>query len=229
MRTGTDGRYHFCYTTTNRLNGRVYIGKRTTDRIDDGYLGSGVLLNLAIRKYGRENFSREIIEFYDDSESAFLAEVEHINTARNAGATMYNIATGGTGTKLGPNRAKARIGKLNFWYGKDRSGELNPMHGRRHTDETKARISMSAKSGYSAGRVNPMKGKQKTEKQTAAVKAANSRTFMFINPEGEVVRVFNLSEFCSERGLNEACMRHVSKGRNKSHKGWKNGGIPEAN
>lgn len=221
MHIGTDGRYHFCYRTTNCVNGKTYIGKRTTDKIDDGYLGSGTLIGHAIRKYGRANFTREIIAFYDDSESAFLAEVEHISKAREQGETLYNIATGGTGTKLGPNKAKARTGELNFWYGKNRSGELNPMYGRRHDEETRKRLSLASKAAYESGRVNPMKGRPKTEKQTLAVKAANSRNFDFIDPHGVRVAVTNLAEFCKENGLDEACMRHVSKGRNKSHKGWK--------
>ena len=228
MRTGTDGRFHFCYRTTNRVNGRTYVGKRTTDRVDDGYLGSGVLLALAIKKYGRENFTREIIEFYDDSESAFLAEVEHIRNARNSGERLYNVATGGTGTKLGPNRAKARAGELNFWYGKNRSGETNPMYGKQHRDATKTLMSASAKSGYAAGRVNPMAGKEKTKAQIDAIKAANCRDYDFIDPHGCHISVTNLAEFCKTNGLNETCMRHVSKGRNKSHKGWTNGRIPEA-
>ena len=221
MGTGTDGRFHFCYRTTNRLNGRVYIGKRTTDRIDDGYLGSGKLITYAIKKYGRENFTREIIEFYDSSESAFLAEVKHISEARERGYRLYNIAMGGPGTKLGPNKTKGRPGELNFWYGKDRSGELNPMYGKRHTRETRKHLSEMNRAAYASGRVNPMKGRPKTEKQTSAIKAANSRNFDFFDPSGVHVTVTNLAEFCKENGLDETCMRHVSKGRNKSHKGWK--------
>lgn len=228
MHKGHDGRFHFCYRTTNTMNGRVYIGKRTTDKIDDGYLGSGVLIGQAIRKYGRENFTREIIEFYDSSDDAFLAEVKHISDSRERGENLYNIATGGTGTKLGPNKAKARTGNLNFWYGKTRSGAENPMHGRTHGEETRNRMSESAKTTYANGRINPMKGRAKTVAQNTAVKTANSRKFFFVDPSGACVEVVNLAEFCKLNGLNETCMRHVSKGRNKSHKGWTNGRIPEA-
>lgn len=221
MHKGHDGRFHFCYRTTNTLNGRTYIGKRTTDKIDDGYLGSGILIGHAIRKYGRENFTREIIEFYDSSEDAFLAEVKHISAARESGEMLYNITSGGTGTKLGQNKAKGHAGKDNFWYGKSRSGELGPMYGKHHTNETRVRLSEIAKSQYASGRVNPMKGRPKTEKQKSAIKAANSRSFDFLDPSGVHVAVTNLAEFCAVNGLDETCMRHVSKGRNKSHKGWK--------
>jgi hypothetical protein len=95
------------------------------------------------------------------------------------------------------------------------------MYGKRHTHETRKLLSESNKVAYAAGRVNPMKGRPKTEKQTSAIKAANSRNFDFFDPSGVHVAVTNLAEFCKENGLDETCMRHVSKGRNKSHKGWK--------
>lgn len=221
MHKGHDGRFHFCYRTTNTINGKIYIGKRTTDRVEDGYLGSGKLIAYAIKKYGRENFTREIIEFYDSSEAAFLAEVNHIQSAKDRGETLYNISTGGTGTKLGPNASKGRPGELNFWYGKNRSGNLNPMYGKHHTEEVRAHLSEIAKANYAAGRVSPLKGKPKTEKQIAAIKDSNSRNFDFANPTGVHATVNNLAEFCKQNGLDEMCMRHVSKGRNKSHRGWK--------
>ena len=47
------------YKTTNLINGKVYIGK---DRKNNpSYLGSGILLQKAIRKYGSDNFKKETL------------------------------------------------------------------------------------------------------------------------------------------------------------------------
>jgi len=69
-------KYHFVYLTINLINNKKYIGKHSTDKIEDGYLGSGELLKKAIKKYGKENFKREILEFCNSHEEALDIERE---------------------------------------------------------------------------------------------------------------------------------------------------------
>lgn len=52
---------HILYKTTNLLNGRYYIGMHSTRTLNDGYLGSGKRLKAEIKKYGKENFKREVL------------------------------------------------------------------------------------------------------------------------------------------------------------------------
>ena len=65
--------YHFIYKTTNTENGKFYYGIHSTENLNDGYLGSGLLIRTAISKYGKDNFTREIISFHDTREEAFKA------------------------------------------------------------------------------------------------------------------------------------------------------------
>ena len=58
--------YHYIYKITNLINGKIYIGQHTTSNLDDGYMGSGKILIRAIKKYGVENFRKEIQGFYED-------------------------------------------------------------------------------------------------------------------------------------------------------------------
>lgn len=75
MRTAnkmTNRKYKFIYKTTNNINGKIYIGQHITDRLSDGYKGSGIVIEQAFKKYGKHNFKMDILEFYEgDSKEEF--------------------------------------------------------------------------------------------------------------------------------------------------------------
>lgn len=55
----------FVYLTTNIVNGKIYVGQYTfkaDKRLNANYLGSGTVIEQAIKKYGRENFKRRILK-----------------------------------------------------------------------------------------------------------------------------------------------------------------------
>jgi group I intron endonuclease len=79
------------YKTTNIINGKYYIGQDSNNNQD--YLGSGVILNKAIKKYGRSCFKKEIIEYC--SSSAELNDRERFWIKKLS--PEYNIAPGGAG------------------------------------------------------------------------------------------------------------------------------------
>jgi len=50
---------HYIYKTTNLITKKFYIGKHSSQNIEiDTYLGSGILLERAIKKYGKHNFKK---------------------------------------------------------------------------------------------------------------------------------------------------------------------------
>lgn len=48
------------YKTTNLINGKIYVGK--DESMKPHYIGSGYILKKAIKKYGKENFKKDILE-----------------------------------------------------------------------------------------------------------------------------------------------------------------------
>lgn len=105
--------YNFLYKTTNLINGKIYIGIRSTNKIEDGYIGCGVTSQSyanaskkyglksafidAVIKYGYENFKREILLFTENKEDSL--ELEELIVDRNFinSNDNYNIAIGGSG------------------------------------------------------------------------------------------------------------------------------------
>jgi hypothetical protein len=87
------------YKTTNLINNKIYIGKQlNNDR--NNYLGSGKVLELAIRKYGRENFKKEILQECYSKEEWLNAEIFWINKLNARDKKVgYNLAYGGAGGK----------------------------------------------------------------------------------------------------------------------------------
>lgn len=82
------------YKTTNIINGKFYIGQDYHN--NPKYLGSGNLLKAAIKKYGKENFVKEIIEVCSSKEELNEREIYWIKETK-AQEYGYNIADGGFG------------------------------------------------------------------------------------------------------------------------------------
>lgn len=61
-------KYYGLYRITNLLNGKMYVGKHITKDLNDRYMGSGLILKRAIKKYGRENFRKEWLMFCEDED-----------------------------------------------------------------------------------------------------------------------------------------------------------------
>lgn len=90
---------YYIYKITNLINGKTYIGQHKYKKLDDNYKGSGKLLWQAYRKYGFENFKKEII--LSDIDSKDLAndyEQFYILWNRVLGKAEYNLAAGGNGS-----------------------------------------------------------------------------------------------------------------------------------
>lgn len=89
--------YYLVYQTTNIINQKIYVGAHITSNINDGYLGSGKILQRSIQKYGIENFTKEILHVFDNADDMFLKEREIVNEEFVRRDDTYNIKLGGLG------------------------------------------------------------------------------------------------------------------------------------
>ena len=142
--------YGFVYETTNHVTGKKYIGICSfQDSLQPKtcYLGSGKILRQAIKKYGRENFTRKIIQecdSYDELAKAEQAWIQAYNAVESA--EYYNISSGGYGgnskdlKKYWAKYTKEERKSLRKWSNRSKRGKNNPMWGKTHSQETKRKI-----------------------------------------------------------------------------------------
>ena len=64
------------YKTINKITGQFYIGLNRTS--DPEYLGSGTNISNQILKYGRENFSKEILCELNENDDRILMKIESL-------------------------------------------------------------------------------------------------------------------------------------------------------
>lgn len=172
--------HYLIYKVTNKLNNRFYVGKHKTENRDDDYLGSGILIKRAIKKYGKENFVKELLFECATEEEMNQRETDIVDADFVAREDTYNVAVGGDGGNLtmeqklmGLTRARSaflkrleedlefraayclkrsHIAKMrNLKYG-------NPSKGKRLSDETRRKMSV-AHIGKTVGSSNGVFGK----------------------------------------------------------------------
>ena len=106
------------YKITNLINNKFYVGQDIKD--DPKYFGSGKLIQLAIKKHGKENFIKETLEICTDEKQMDEREIFWIKELNATNRKIaYNICEGGRTYRT-------------------MKGENNVRFGKHHSEETKA-------------------------------------------------------------------------------------------
>lgn len=139
--------YGYIYETTNLVNGKKYIGKHKSERFDKTYLGSGIALKKAIKKYGEKNFKTIILEKINTNQKDLdLREMFYIkkfNAVKDK--KYYNRSYGGENEGwFGVNQAVKEQGGLTEETRRkmshSRRGNKHPMYGKHHSEQTKEKM-----------------------------------------------------------------------------------------
>jgi group I intron endonuclease len=160
------------YKTTNLINGKIYVGK---DKYNNpNYYGSGELLKKAIKKYGKENFRKDIVEFCNS--------IEHLNERE-----IYWIATFNATTRdIGYNLNKGGVGgcPMGHYVSEETKQKIREKRlGKKHTEETKRKFSETRK-----GKPAPWnKGRKHTPEQIEVNRKAHLGKKRVYLPDGRYI------------------------------------------
>lgn len=148
---------YYIYLTTNKINGKQYIGQHYGELADD-YFGSGSLILKALQTYGKQNFTKEILEICESREQADEREIfwiSYYNAVENE--NFYNLANGPT------------IGN---------SFEFCHKYWQEHPQEFQENIKKWSAAGHKYWQDNPEEHKKSIEKMLEA-----SRAYWQTHPE----------------------------------------------
>ena len=146
--------FYLIYKITNLMNNKIYIGSHKTININDTYMGSGKYLLYAQKKYGIENFKKDILFVFDNPKDMFLKEAELVNENFLSEENTYNLKLGGVGGFGYINSLSKNLYGNNGKLGYGGENLIKGWH-RDKTNDELVKISKTLKEGYSTGRLNP--------------------------------------------------------------------------
>lgn len=140
---------HLIYKVTNKLNGKIYIGQKSYvgEPSMENYYGGGVEIKRAVKKYGRENFDREIL--YSRIRDQATADSMEMWTIEKYDSTNpkigYNISKGGKVSEITTDTRNKISTSLKKYFAEN--GCSNK--GKKQTDEQKRKKSEAQKKRFS--------------------------------------------------------------------------------
>lgn len=225
---------HFIYKTTNKINKKYYYGAHSTKKNDD-YLGSGIALKDAIKKYGKDNFIREVVCYCSTEEELYLLE-ERIVSQHLGNKMCYNLKPGGKGGWYNVNVSGINKGQNNVM---NRCPEIKNKvieNGKKTRSNNKEYYdSISRTNGKKAkekctGVKCPLKGdSERTKKQWKEnynkMRDSLSNYFLVVSPTGQEFTTNRLEEFCEQNELTYTSTWNTSRTNKPVKKGKSKGWI----
>ena len=207
------------YKITNIVNNKIYIDKTKNYKIN--YFGSGILIKRAIEKYGIKCFTKEIIDSTKTIKELNKKEQFWIKYYNSTNLIIgYNIGKGGNGGDIFTNNPNKEQIRKNCSH----PGKANGMFGRKHSKETRRKISLHKK-GQRAGIPTWNKGIKIREYSEGYRKSfllggkgsknARAKLFIFISPQNKKFKVLGeFYSFCIKNGIDGFSARNfINKGR----------------
>lgn len=223
--------FGFIYISTNSINNKKYIGQCSYSKPGwNSYLGSGIFLKKAIKKYGRESFSREIIcdafsrEDLSFLEIYFIKEYDAVNDNK-----FYNIAEGGYVTRGFSGKVHSEEYKQKMKeFSKNRPATVNmksnmsnigkEFGGFKNTESHRLAIQKVGLSNK--GKIASEKTKIKMSLAHSGKNNSRSKTWHLESEDGKILIIESLNPWCREQKIGVHALANTFNTK-KFHKGFR--------
>lgn len=241
------------YIIENLINKKKYVGitkfnieKRFSQHIYSSVnRNSNYRIHSAIRKYGKDNFKCYLIDICEKKDALNREQfyIKLFNTFKSG----YNMNEGGYGLLHLSEESKLKLSRNNYWRGKRRNGNKNPMFGKCHSEETKKKISETRKklkynngwlgkkhseetkqkiSKANKGKIGWAKGKIRTQEHSnnISINKKNKpiynkrKSYKLYFEDGSNVIIFGLVPYCKLNNLSAGNIHSVLTNRLSKYK-----------
>ena len=237
-----DDYVYFIYVTENLVNGKLYIGQhrcKYEEQFTDGYLGSGHAFTNALKKYGKDNFERIIIEYANSPEELNALEAKYVDEEVMNNPMFYNLKTGGNQNSVLSAEVRKKLSNA-LKGNKNPKGKIvseetrkklsERFKGRKISEETRLKISKTRKG-------TPAWNKGKTgiysEETRKKISEANKRRIISEETRRKISKISKgrkvseetrkkLSDSLTGRTFSEETLKKMSESR-KGRKVWNKG------
>lgn len=155
-----------CTNKNSSLYGHYYIGKHSTNNLNDNYIASGIKIKKYLKKYPNDYY-RKILEYSNNEEELNNLEYNYIHGLLNTSKCLNLVEGGGGGSRPCSEESDRKRSKA--MKNKYKNGYVNPICDKPRSKETRYKISESIKQWYkdhpdrNKGEDNPMYGKSQSE------------------------------------------------------------------
>lgn len=212
-----------------------YIGKHSTNNLDDNYMGSGKKVLLLRKELGKNCFSKEILSFWDNVDDALLEEERIVSKELIENKFCLNTIVGGgsidtTGlSHIVSDETKRKISKANSGrvvsdetkekIRKSLLGRKVPLEVTEKIVKTKKELGLLKCSEETKKKIGDKnRGRKQDDKQKIAASKRHSGTIA-VNKDG-VVKFIKKDEFCDYKsnGWNKGTGKKMTKKRVEENK-----------
>jgi len=189
--------HYIIYETTNLINGKLYRGCHQTETLDDGYLGSGGAFTNAVKKYGKENFIRTVLLHCNSLDDMIQKESQYVDEQWVNDRNNYNLQTGGLSYGIPCTESKKKIS--------------DSLRGRRHTQESKDKMSLNSNRKYNTATHNSKISKSMQKDHTI---------YTFVSSVDDKIFTGTKYEFTEQYNFKRKDLSTLINKTYKTCKGW---------